>query len=99
MDSDGAGSTTLTVNPQRPRLPLSSVAVQKTVVAPTGNNVPEGGTQTTVGVVSQTSVKTGVGKLTIAATHLERNVIDQRVVLDNQIEVALSAQRGRQVGE
>src|SRR2546425_13196569 len=66
MDSDGAGSTTLTVKPHRPRLPLSSVAVQKTVVAPTGNNVPEGGTQTTVGVVSQTSVKTGVGKLTTA---------------------------------
>ena len=37
-------------------LPWPSVAVQTTVVAPSGNRLPEGGLQTTVTFVSQTPV-------------------------------------------
>jgi hypothetical protein len=40
-------STTVTVNEQFEVLPLASVAVEFTVVVPTGNNEPEAGTLTT----------------------------------------------------
>ena len=48
-----------TVNVQVAVLPLISVAVQVTVVEPTGKQVPEGGVQTTV-VPGQLSDATGV---------------------------------------
>lgn len=45
--------------------PPESVAVQLTVVAPSGNAVPEAGVQTTT-TPGQLSVTTGAGKLTMA---------------------------------
>ena len=46
IEQTGFG-TTVTLNVQRATLPHASVAVQVTVVSPTGNVVPGGGTQTT----------------------------------------------------
>jgi hypothetical protein len=43
-------STMVTVKEHIAVLPLPSVAVQLTVVTPTGNVAPDGGLQTTVGV-------------------------------------------------
>src|SRR5262245_4397003 len=53
-------SDTSTVNEQLAEFPQSSVAVQVTVVVPTGNVLPDGGTQTMVGVWSQLSVAVAV---------------------------------------
>ena len=54
------------MNEQLAELPLSSVAVQVTVVAPTGKLEPEGGEQTT-GAPEQLSLATGFGE---ACSHL-----------------------------
>ena len=43
--------TTVTVNVQVALFPKASVAVQVTVVVPTGNGDPDAGTQTTLGGV------------------------------------------------
>ena len=51
-----------TVKLQVAVLPDASVAVQVTVVVPTGNGVPEGGTHTTV-TPGQLSVATGLAKV------------------------------------
>jgi hypothetical protein len=51
----------VTVNVHDALLPLSSVAVQVTVVTPIGNVLPDAGVQTTVGVLSQASVTVGGG--------------------------------------
>jgi hypothetical protein len=57
-------SLTVTVNMQVEALPAASVAVQVTVVVPTGKNVPDGGEQTTV-TPGQLSVAVAV-KVTMA---------------------------------
>ena len=51
----GVVSWTVTVNEAWAEFPESSVAVQVTVVTPTGNVLPEGGTQLTAGVASTRS--------------------------------------------
>jgi hypothetical protein len=51
-------------------LPLESIAVQVTVVAPTGNTAPEGGEQLAV-APGQLSVTVGSGKLTVAEQAFE----------------------------
>jgi hypothetical protein len=53
-------SCTVTLKLQVLLLLLASVAVHNTVVAPIGNVLPEGGTQTTVGRVSTRSEAVGV---------------------------------------
>jgi hypothetical protein len=50
---------TVTVKVEVETLPQSSVAVQVTVVTPTGNTEPLGGVHTRVGVASQLSVTEG----------------------------------------
>jgi hypothetical protein len=45
-------------------LPKASVAVHTTVVLPPGNRLPEGGTHSTVGLSSQSSVAVGGSKVT-----------------------------------
>ena len=55
---------TVTVNVQVLRLVQSSVAVQVTVVVPSGNGAPDGGEQATATFVSALSVAAGVGKAT-----------------------------------
>ena len=55
----------VTVNEQVAVLPEASVAVQVTVVVPTGNGVPEGGTHATV-TPGQLSVATGGGNVATA---------------------------------
>jgi hypothetical protein len=55
MSQVGFGKT-VTSNWQLALLPQASVAVQVTVVVPTGNVLPEGGLQTTVGAGPQLSV-------------------------------------------
>ena len=52
---------TVTVKVQELRLVQSSVAVQVTTVKPGGNTLPDGGTQTTVGVASPASFTAGAG--------------------------------------
>jgi hypothetical protein len=60
-------SLTVTVNEQLPGLPDASVAEHVTVVVPFGNTLPEGGLQTTVGIVGgQLSVAGGVVYITMA---------------------------------
>jgi hypothetical protein len=54
-------SRTVTTKAHVALFPLSSLAVQVTVVVPTGKVPPEGGAQTTAGVASHTSPTTGVG--------------------------------------
>ena len=56
--------TTLTRKVQVLRFVQSSVAVQVTVVLPTGNGLPDGGEQTTETLVSALSVAVGAGKVT-----------------------------------
>ena len=58
-------SRTVTVKVQEPILPDASVAVQVTVVVPTGKPDPEAGTQTTV-ALPQLSVPVGVVYVTVA---------------------------------
>jgi hypothetical protein len=50
-------SSTVTVNEQEAVFPAASVAVQLTVVVPTGKGLPEGGVQVTL---------TGPGQLSVA---------------------------------
>ena len=51
----GVVSLTVTVNEPAAELPESSVAVQVTVVVPSGKVLPEGGAQTTLGLGSTRS--------------------------------------------
>ena len=53
-----SASSTVTSKLHVLSLPTASVAVQFTVVVPTGKTLPEAGTQTTVGASSQSSVAT-----------------------------------------
>src|SRR3990172_10066734 len=55
VSAGGVVSWTVTVNDPGVEFPESSVAVQLTVVVPSGNVEPDGGEQTTVGVVSMRS--------------------------------------------
>src|SRR5688572_20451675 len=55
---------TVTVKAQVARLVQSSVAVQLTVVVPTGKRLPDGGEQVTATFVSALSEAGGVGKVT-----------------------------------
>ena len=57
---------TLTVKLQDAVLPEASVAVQVTVVVPTGNTDPDGGLHTTVGGGGQLSVAVGGTYVTVA---------------------------------
>ncbi len=57
----GSASLTVTVKLQLETLPELSVAVQVTVVVPTGKIDPGCGLQTTVGLGSQLSKTTGAG--------------------------------------
>jgi hypothetical protein len=54
------GTETITLNVHIAVLPESSVAVQVTVVMPTGKRLPDGGWHITVGFGSQSSVAGGV---------------------------------------
>src|SRR5688500_2186840 len=56
--SGASRSCTFTVKEQEAVFPPASVTVQVTLVTPTGKKLPEGGTQTTVGL-GQLSVTTG----------------------------------------
>ena len=58
-------AVTVTVKLQVAVLPLLSRTVQLTVVAPTANVLPLGGTQVTL-VTAQLSLLAGVGKVTTA---------------------------------
>ena len=58
-------SFTVTVKVETVLLPAASVAVQVTVVVPTGNWLPEAGLQTTV-TPGQLSIAAGAVKLTVA---------------------------------
>ena len=62
----GVVSTTVTVNDAGPVLPCVSVALQFTVVVPTGNVEPDGGVQETGSVPSTVSVALGREKVTLA---------------------------------
>ena len=57
----GSSAETVTRNVTWVPFPAASVAVQVTVVSPTGKTLPEAGTHTTVGVGSAASVTTGSG--------------------------------------
>ena len=59
-------STTVTVKVQLAVLPLSSVAVQVTVVVPMPRMLPEAGTATTATTLSQSSVAVGRSKVATA---------------------------------
>src|SRR5215203_4086443 len=59
-------STTVTVNVSLPVLLESSVALQVTVVGPSGKVSPDSGSQVTFKVLSTASVAPGVSKLTAA---------------------------------
>jgi hypothetical protein len=54
-------SCTVTLKVHVELFPLSSLAVQVTVVFPTGKVLPDGGAQTTAGVASHTSLPMGAG--------------------------------------
>lgn len=58
---------TVTVKLQLDELPLASVAVQVTVVVPTGNVLPEAGEQLTDGLGSQMSEAVAVNVTTLPA--------------------------------
>ena len=82
IEQDGP-PITVTVKVQLLWLPQSSVAVQVTVVTPTGNTLPEGGTQTTVGVESHVSLTVGANVAVFAQAPrviLFGHVIDGGVV-------------------
>src|SRR6266545_1697048 len=64
MTGGKASALTVTVNWQVLRLVQSSVAVQLTTVRPTGNRLPDGGTQATDGFGSVSSSAFGVGNVT-----------------------------------
>ncbi len=68
---------TVTVKLQVLRFVQSSVAVQVTVVVPTGNWVPETGLQVTAGVEPK-SVAVGAGKFTTAPdrSHVKTTMFD-----------------------
>lgn len=66
----GCVSRIVTVKEHDAVLPLESVAVQVTVVTPTGNTAPEGGEQSDV-VPGQLSVIVGSAKLTVVEQAFE----------------------------
>jgi hypothetical protein len=59
------GAATVTVNATEAVLPALSIAVQVTVVVPTGNREPDCGSQLTSTEVSTLSVAVGVGYVTV----------------------------------
>jgi len=65
---------TVTVNVQVVRLVQLSVAVQTTVVVPTGKGLPEAGEHVTVTAGSALSVAVGIGKLTATVAPVPHNV-------------------------
>jgi hypothetical protein len=76
----------VTVNEQVAVLPDASVAVQVTVVVPTGNGVPDGGTQATV-TPGQLSVATGGGNVATAVVAIGQLAGATAVTLGGQVMV------------
>src|SRR5881628_2722490 len=77
----GVVSCTRTVNAQALVLPLASVATQRTVVSPSGNSAPDGGTQTGATLLSQVSaaVVTNVTAVPFGPAHSTVMFVEQTI--------------------
>ncbi len=77
----GVVSRTVTVKLQEFEFPLASVATQMTPLVPRGKNEPEGGVQTTLTLVSQTSVAVMAKEIELppAPAHSVTRLLEQEI--------------------